>query len=73
MICMGDDLLAGPCTSKQSIANFVGALWSVGDGAWFICDVVCFGCFVGGNLFIWGYFVKFLLWGDPGVVFAVSR
>ena len=43
---MGDDVLAGPCTRIVGVANSVGALWSVGGGAWVVCVVVCCGCFV---------------------------
>ena len=33
-ICMRDDQLAQPCTGNVGVANFVGALWSEGGGAW---------------------------------------
>ena len=33
---MVDDRLAGPCTSNLDVANSVGALWSIGGGAWLV-------------------------------------
>ena len=46
---MVDDLIAEPYTDEVGVANFVGALWELGGGAWVICVAVCCGCFVGGN------------------------
>ena len=46
---MGDDLLAGHCTDEVGFADSVGALWSVGDGAWLVCVAVCCGCFIDNN------------------------
>ena len=44
---MGDDGLAGHCTDKVGVADFVGALLSVGDGgAWFVSVAVCCSCLV---------------------------
>ena len=37
---MVDHGLAGPCTDSVGVANSVGALWSLGGGAWLICGVV---------------------------------
>ena len=36
-ICMGDDVLAGPCTDNVGVANSVAALWLLGGGAWVVC------------------------------------
>ena len=49
--CMGDDLLAGPCTDEVGIANSISALWQLVGGAWVVCVAVGCGCFVGGHLF----------------------
>ena len=46
---MVDDLIAEPYTDEVGVANFVGALWELGGGAWVFCVAVCCGCFVGGN------------------------
>ena len=33
---MGDDLLAGPSNDNVGVADSVGALWSIGGGAWLV-------------------------------------
>ena len=50
-IRMGDDLLAGPSNDNVGVVDSVGALWSIGGGAWLVFVVFCCGYFVGGNLF----------------------
>ena len=65
-IFMVNDGLAGPCTDNVGVAYSVGALRSMGGGAWVVCVAVCCGCFLGVSCFAWGDFVVFLLWGDPG-------
>ena len=58
---MVDEGLAAPCTNDVGVAGSIGALWSVGGGAWVVCVAVCCGCLVGGNLFYsWGYTAAYL-------------
>ena len=41
---MVDDGLAGLYTDDMGVAYFVGALRSIGGGAWLVCVAVCCGC-----------------------------
>ena len=64
-ICMVDD--GGSCALHRQCGRrqFRWCLWSMGGGAWVVFVAVCWGCFVGGNLFCLGVFCCIFVEGGP--------